>query len=77
MSREPIDESLRMDIGRAGGGKSFVRVTDIATGINRTQVGFNGETAESIARRLAAAVLVDIKSGAAPNSSHRIVSDEL
>ena len=76
MSREPLDERFRMDVGRADGGKSFVRVTDIATGINRTQVGFNGEAAESIGRRLAAAVLADIQTGVARNSSHRTVSDE-
>jgi len=53
MAREWLDDRYRIDIGRADGGRSFVRVIELSTGNSRTQVGFNGEPAAAIARRLA------------------------
>lgn len=58
MGRDVLDQRFKVDIGRADGG-TFVRVVDSITGENRTQVGFNGECAETIARRLATEILTD------------------
>ena len=57
MRHEPLSERYRVDVGRADGGRSFVRVTDLETGQHRTQVGFQGEASQVIARRLAAELL--------------------
>lgn len=75
MGRETLDERFRVDVGRADGGRSFVRVTDKSTGIDRTQVGFNGESAETIARRLAAEIMADSKTDSSPNQKRTFEID--
>jgi hypothetical protein len=59
MDRDALDQRFRVDVGSAGGGRSFVRVVDTATGAERSQVGFNGESAEAIARRFASEILAE------------------
>jgi hypothetical protein len=59
MNHGPLGERFRVDIGRAGDGKSFVRVVDTTTGLSKTQVGLDGEYADKIAHRLAAQIIRD------------------
>ena len=47
------DDRFQIETGRADNGRSFTRVTDLTTGNSRIQVGFNGESAFRIVRRLA------------------------
>lgn len=46
-----------MDVGRADGGRTFVRVIHLPTGQERTQVGLNGEPVEVVGKRLAQELL--------------------
>jgi hypothetical protein len=59
VGRDTLDQRFRVDVGRADGGRSFVRVVDTVSGADRSQVGFNGETADAIARRLAGEILAE------------------
>ena len=55
------DETFRIDVGRAEGGRTFVRVVHLPTGVEKTQVGLKGETAEVVGRRLAEALMQEIE----------------
>lgn len=69
MQQNRVEERFRIDIGRADGGRSFVRVTDTTTGDSRIQVGLDGEPAEAVGQRLAAALLADIQRPEVPSSA--------
>lgn len=60
MDAHSDDHSIRMDVGRASGGRTFVRVVHLLTGRDRQQVGLDGETAEVVGRRLAKELMDDI-----------------
>ncbi len=59
MSRGLLSERFHVDIGRADGGRSFIRITDTVTQVSRTHVGFDGESADVIARRLASQIIAE------------------
>lgn len=53
MPGESFDEDFRVDVGRADGGRTFVRVVHLPTGRERTVVGLDGRTARENADELA------------------------
>jgi len=61
MHEQHDDETLRMDVGHAEGGRTFVRVVHLPTGAEKTQVGLKGETADVVGRRLAKALMQEIE----------------
>lgn len=62
MRHESLGERFRVDIGRADGGRSFVRVNDTLTGLSRSQVGLEGEPTDVITRRLASQIVAESSS---------------
>ena len=54
------DADCRFEIGRAGGGGTFVRVVHEPSGCNRRLAPLGNRTAEDVAAELAAAVEVEL-----------------
>jgi hypothetical protein len=64
MLEDNTDSSdLRFDVGRADGGRTFVRVVHIPTGKSRTIVGLGNRTAEDVAAELAKDLMRELAEG--------------
>jgi len=52
MTEKTIKSDFRVDVGRADGGRTFVRVVHLPTGKDRLLVGLDGADPEEVALQL-------------------------
>jgi hypothetical protein len=61
MPRITHDDDFRCDLGRSGGGSTFVRVVHEPSGLNRNVSGLGLCSADEVARELLNALLADLE----------------
>jgi hypothetical protein len=60
MTEKMIRSDFRVDVGRADGGRTFVRVVHLPTGKDRVLVGLDGSDPEEVALQLTKELAIEI-----------------